>query len=66
MSAHPKPAQDNSSHFITSTARPLQFFPPQDGVGVSQFLILSLTQDAVQFPTDHSDHPPSTTQGQMS
>ena len=57
-----KLAQGNSSHFITSTAEPLQFFPSQDGAGVSQFLILSLTQEAVQFPTDHSDHPPSTTQ----
>ena len=55
-------SQDSLSHFIISTAEPLQFFPPQDGVGVSQFLILSLTQEDVQFPTNHSDHPPSTTQ----
>ena len=62
MFVYTEPSQDNSSHFIISTAKPLQFFPPQDGAGVSQFLILSLTQEAVQFPTNHSDHPPSTTQ----
>ena len=53
--------QGNSPlHCTISTAEPLQFFPPQDGAGVSQFLILFLMQEAEQFPTNHSDHPPLT------
>ena len=45
---------------MVSTARPLQFFPPQDGSGLLQLLVLSLTQDTEQFPTNQFDHPPST------
>ena len=48
-------------HFIISTAGPLHFFPPQDGAGLLQNLVFSFTQEAVQFPTNQSDHPPSTT-----
>ena len=55
-----KPSQGNSLHFIVSTAGPLQFFPPQDGSGLLQLLVLSLTQDTEQFPSNQSDHPPST------
>ena len=52
--------QGYSLHFIISRAEPLQFFPPQDVEGLLHFLVLSLTQDCEQFPTDQSDHPPST------
>ena len=55
-----KPVQGNSLHFLVSTAGPLQFFPPQDGSGLLQLLVLSLTQDTEQFPSNQSDHPPST------
>ena len=52
--------QGNSSlQFIDSTAGPLQFFPPQDGAGLLQLLVF-LMQEAEQFSTNHSDHPPST------
>ena len=54
--------QGYSLHSIISRVGPLQFLPPQDGEGLLQFLVLSLTQDCEQFPTDQSDHPPSTTQ----
>ena len=54
--------QGYSLHFIVSRAGPLQFFPPQDGEGLLHFLVFSLTQDCEQFPTDQSDHPPSTVQ----
>ena len=55
-----KPLQGNSSHVTVSTAGPLQLFPPQDGTGSVQLLVLSLTQETKQLPTDQSDHPPST------
>ena len=54
------PLQGNSSHVTVSTAGPLQLFPPQDGTGSVQLLVLSLTPDTEQFPTNQSDHPPST------
>ena len=40
----------------------MQFFPPHNGTGLLQFLIFSLIQEAEQIPTDHSDHPPLTSQ----
>ena len=55
-----KPLQGNSSHVTVSTAGPLQLFPPQDGTGSVQLLVLSLTQETEQLPIDQSDHPPST------
>jgi len=56
-----RPSQGNSLHFTTSTAGPLQSFPPQDGTGLLQLLVLFLTQATEQFPTDQFDQPPSTT-----
>ena len=61
-----KPSQGSSLHFMVSTAGPLQFFPPQDGSGLLQLLVLSLTQDTEQFPTNQSDHPPSTVKSNVS
>ena len=55
-----KPSQGSSLHFMVSIDGPLHFFPPQDGSGLSQLLVLFLTQDTEQFPTNQSDHPPST------
>ena len=52
--------QGYSLQFVFSKAGPPQFFPPQDGEGLLHFLVLSLTQYCEQFPTDQSDHPPST------
>ena len=54
------PSQGNSLHVTVSSAGPPQLFPPQDGTGLSQLLVLSLTQDSEQFPTNQSDHPPLT------
>ena len=57
-----RPSQGYSLHFIISTAEPLQLLPPQDGAGLVQFLVFSLTHEAEQFPINQSDHPPSTMQ----
>lgn len=62
MHVYTRPSQGNSLHSTFSTAEPLQFFPPQDGAGLLQFLIFSLKHEAKQFPTSQSDHPPSTIQ----
>ena len=56
-----RPSQGYSLHLITSTAGPLQFFPPQDGAGLLHDLVFSLKQEVEQFPINQSDHPPSTT-----
>ena len=57
-----KPSQGHSSHFRTSIDGPLQFFPPQDGAGLLQYLVFSLTHKSEQLPTTQFDHPPSTIQ----
>ena len=60
LTVYSRPSQGGSQHFMVSTAGPLQFFPPQDGSGLLQLLVFSLTQDTEQFPSNQSDHPPST------
>ena len=57
-----KPLHGDSVQITISTAGPPQFFPPQNGTGLLQFLVFFLTQETEQFPTDQFDHPPSTIQ----
>ena len=48
---------------IVSIASPSQSFPPQDGGGLSQLLVLFWTppsHSSEQFPTVQFDQPPST------